>query len=310
MFMEEGFTDFIAKPIELSVLERVLRRYIPVQKQINVEEDTIEEQTDHDNSHMSRETSTPKAEGSAAKKAESEKEALDALRAAGINVEQGIAYCGDEEGLREVIMIYHAEGDRRNKQLEQFMKDQDWKNYVITVHALKSNSKGIGAKELTELALNLEMAGKENRIDYILEHHEELLEKHKALLHAFAQNTFLYPEGYHDGKAEKNEAKDDEKSVKGAENIEHAESPEDNVNGEEIGGASLGEQIALLRAKLDSFESDGLDVLLEQIKMYRHRDINLKEMTNEIKSRVDDFDFLGAAEVLDSWEEKIAVGTM
>ncbi|MDE7357926.1 MAG: response regulator, partial [Lachnospiraceae bacterium] len=39
MFMSEGFNDFIAKPIELSVLERILRRYIPSQMQIPVEED-------------------------------------------------------------------------------------------------------------------------------------------------------------------------------------------------------------------------------------------------------------------------------
>lgn len=37
MFMEEGFDDFIAKPIELSVLERMLQRYIPKQKQVEVE---------------------------------------------------------------------------------------------------------------------------------------------------------------------------------------------------------------------------------------------------------------------------------
>ncbi|MDE5718384.1 MAG: response regulator, partial [Lachnospiraceae bacterium] len=38
MFISEGFNDFIAKPIELSVLERILRRYIPSQMQIPVEE--------------------------------------------------------------------------------------------------------------------------------------------------------------------------------------------------------------------------------------------------------------------------------
>ena len=39
MFLAEGFADFVAKPIELSVLERVLRRHIPEQKIMKVEED-------------------------------------------------------------------------------------------------------------------------------------------------------------------------------------------------------------------------------------------------------------------------------
>lgn len=312
MFMEEGFTDFIAKPIELSVLERILRRYIPVQKQINVEDDTAQESTNTDkaapseNKDMNASSgkvpdSLQGAQQSAAQHAGKEDEALDALRTAGINIEQGISYCGDKEGLREITMIYHAEGARRNEQLEQFFKEQDWKNYVITVHALKSNSKGIGANELAELALNLEMAGKENRIDYILDHHEELMEKHGELLSVFAKNTFLYPEGYADAKTDTDTiAEEEEKTGEG----------EESIHVEETDGASLKEQMALLRAKLDSFESEGLDVLLEQLKMCRYGDINLEEMTNEIKNKVDDFDFLGAAEVLDVWEEKIVEGTM
>ena len=311
MFMEEGFTDFIAKPIELSVLERILRRYIPVQKQISVEEDTAEESTSADKAAAlekngdvnaaagTTQTSLQGADHFNAKNAGSETEALDALRAAGINIEQGISYCGDKEGLREITMIYHSEGARRNEQLEQFFKEQDWKNYVITVHALKSNSKGIGANELAELALNLEMAGKENRIDYILENHEELMEKHKALLSVFAKNTFLYPEGYADTKTDTD-----------AEEEAEAEENKVNVFEEESGVAALTEQMKLLRAKLDSFESEGLNELLEQISKYQYQDINFEDMTSEIKDKVDDFDFLGAAEVLDSWEEKIAESTM
>ena len=46
MFMEEGFDDFIAKPIELSVLERMLQRYIPQQKQVKIDPQTQEDGAD------------------------------------------------------------------------------------------------------------------------------------------------------------------------------------------------------------------------------------------------------------------------
>ena len=45
----------------------------------------------------------------------------------GINIEQGISYCGDKEGLREIIGIYHSEGSKRSSQLQHFFEERDWK---------------------------------------------------------------------------------------------------------------------------------------------------------------------------------------
>ena len=201
MFMEEGFNDFIAKPIELSVLERMLRRYIPEQKQIVVEEKDLDRTISDRQERSSVQTenilsaekqsdflATPVPSG------KSDEEALTDLSRAGINIGQGIAYCGDKEGFREIIGIYYKEGLKRSRQLEQLYGEQDWKNYVITVHALKSNSRGIGANELSELALQLEMAGKEERIEYIREHHKEMLEKYDLLLRLLGENDFIRQE--------------------------------------------------------------------------------------------------------------------
>ncbi len=205
MFLSEGFDDFIAKPIELSVLERMLRRYIPKQKQIVVEEDTEENAVGGewpDRVGVSPESTADASiqKEDASRKADVESKALALLSRAGIDIEQGISYCGDKEGLREIIGIYHSEGAKRRRQMQQFFQEQDWKNYVITVHALKSNSKGIGAVELAELALSLEMAGKGNDIDYILQNHEKLMEIHDRLLEVLGRNAFVYPDGGPAGK--------------------------------------------------------------------------------------------------------------
>ncbi|MBD5470650.1 MAG: response regulator [Lachnospiraceae bacterium] len=299
MFMDEGFDDFIAKPIELSVLERMLRRYIPVQKQIHVEDNTVAdvaESTQIADSDVLKAQQAVSENTSDSPKAsydeDVEADALAALKQAGINVQKGISYCGDKEGLREIMTIYHSEGARRNRQLEQFWREHDWKNYVITVHALKSNSKGIGADELAELALNLEMAGKENRTHYILEHHEELLEQHNKLLTALAENAFVYPDGYHDDTKEHTS---EEKTV----SEPTVEEPKEEDT------ASLTKQLTLLREKLESFESEGLDSILDDIKQYRYQDLKLSEMAEKIQSSIDEFDFLGASDILASWEEKI-----
>lgn len=301
MFLAEGFNDFIAKPIELSVLERMLRRYIPVQKQIIVEDEEIDEAI-ADNSDMQN---TPNAAipadapDTSPANAETDSKALAQLSRVGINIDQGIAYCGDKEGFREIIAIYHTEGSKRQSQLERFFKEHDWKNYVITVHALKSNSKGIGANDLAELALNLEMAGKENRIDYILEHHEELMEQHEQLLDALDDNLFIYPDKKQDDSKEEEAPPDIAET-----NI----STEGSAQDDDID--SLKELFAALEEKLSSFESEGLDDILEHIARYQYKDLPFAQLADEIRDMTAEFDFLGASEALDSWKEQLTEDTM
>lgn len=287
MFMEEGFDDFIAKPIELSVLERMLQRYIPKQKQVEVERQVQEEKTysgddmtravtDSALSGMDVQTEQPPAGVSP------EAEGLEALTRAGINISQGISYCGDREGLREIIAMYHAQGAGRSSQLKQLFEEQNWKNYAITAHALKSNSRGIGANDLAELAFGMEMAGKENRIEYILEHHAEFMKKHEELLAALADNSFIYPDGY------------------------HAPELQTEAAVQEIGSEQLKEQFMVLREKLDNFENEGVEEILNQLTPYAYQGANLSEMTAKIRQYVEEFDFLEAINVLDNWNGKIA----
>lgn len=314
MFLSEGFDDFIAKPIELSVLERMLRRYIPTQKQILVkEEDMVDTRTakKEQQSHT-KQNSEGKIESAsisqqpAEKETESESEAkaLADLSLAGIDIQQGMAYCGDKDGLREIMTVYHEEAPNRKKKLEEYFKKCDWKNYVITVHALKSNSKGIGANELSEMALNLEMAGKENRIDYILENHEEMMEKHEELLEVMANNTFLYPEGYQSLEIEEAgeiEAKLPEDAIKDSDE----QTGKQGENLQETSEQSVKENLVLLKEKLDSFENDGIDDVINKLAACRYQGEELAGLMEDVRNKVNDFDFIGAADALSSWEERL-----
>ncbi len=289
MFLSEGFDDFIAKPIELSVLERMLRRYIPVQKQIVLDDDgktaaLFAEKEDSSSAVVQEaasvfESVSAAAEESAAaveQEMDSDSHAMAALSRAGIDIQQGISYCGDKEGFREITAMYYKEGTKRRVQLLRLFEEKDWKNYVIAVHALKSNSKGIGANEVSELALGLEMAGKENRIEYIMEHHSQLMERHDALLDALASNTFIHPESNGESEAQ------------------------------ETGGHDFEELLAALKEKLDGFESEGLDRILDELAQCHmpDTDVSLADLVEGIRDKVNDFDFLGALEQLGLWEEE------
>lgn len=279
MFISEGFNDFIAKPIELSVLERILRRYIPTQMQIPVEEETTGRTAPaEDNTEEMRTTDQDDASSGRLH-----------LTRAGIDLEQALAYCGDEEGFREIIAIFHAEGEKRRSNLSHYFKEQDWKNYVICVHALKGNAKGIGAGELSEMARELEMAGKENRIEYILEHHEAMMENHDRLLEALNGNAFVYPDGAPAGSS----GQVSDKTADSA--LENDASSEDDAVDEDALRALLSQ----IGEKLSAFESEGLPELFDQLARFRHEGDSLTGLADELRSLTQDFDFLGASEVLE-----------
>ena len=62
-------------------------------------------------------------------------------------------------------------------EIKKAFEAKDWPNYVILVHALKSNCRTLGINTLADLAYNHEMKGKENDINYIYEHVNELFTK-------------------------------------------------------------------------------------------------------------------------------------
>ena len=68
------------------------------------------------------------------------------------------------------------------REIRERYKAEDWKNYTILVHALKSTSIGIGATTLGEMAKELEMAGKEGNIAYIQAHHREVMHEYEEVL--------------------------------------------------------------------------------------------------------------------------------
>ncbi|MBO6146343.1 MAG: response regulator [Lachnospiraceae bacterium] len=142
MYMNEGFTDYMTKPVSYLTLKNSLVRYLP--------EDKIKEK------QPGSTTDSNPADGSTE---EAVSEALAAVQ--GIDVSEGIMYSGDEETLIEVIQGYSRRIDEASGEIENELKELNIKNYTVHVHALKSSSRLIGAKELSEMALDMENTGNE-----------------------------------------------------------------------------------------------------------------------------------------------------
>ena len=87
-----------------------------------------------------------------------------------LDTKSALLFCANNpEFYREMLRSFVAEN--RMGQLQSCFSQEDWKNYAIQVHSLKGTAKIIGAKELSELALGLEMAAKREDVNEIRRRH-------------------------------------------------------------------------------------------------------------------------------------------
>ena len=78
-------------------------------------------------------------------------------------------------------MLESYVGNDRYEDMQRYYVTEDWDNYRIQVHALKSTSLTIGAIQLSDDARRLEAAAKEENINYIRESHGAVMDKYRGL---------------------------------------------------------------------------------------------------------------------------------
>ncbi|MCR4763457.1 MAG: response regulator [Lachnospiraceae bacterium] len=172
MFLSEGFDGFVPKPIEISELERVLKRELP-KSMIRYEEGGRKAGRIGDRqSHMKEDADLPQPEDTG----ESGNNPARALQQAGIRTSAGLRYCmNDREFYRSLLKEFGQSGAEKRREIRALVEAQDWKGYAIRVHGLKSNARMIGAERLSEMAKALETAAKAGLSDEIALHGEETL---------------------------------------------------------------------------------------------------------------------------------------
>ena len=70
---------------------------------------------------------------------------------------------------------------KKAEKIQEKFDAQDWKNYQILVHALKSTAMSIGAEKLSEAAKVLELAAKNKDAEKILSNHSDLMATYKKI---------------------------------------------------------------------------------------------------------------------------------
>ena len=186
MFRNEGFTEFVPKPIERMVLERVLRKVLPkgcIQYSVPANgEMPVEELPEAAQSLPADSPEQPGPAEPPVRQADAPASPYDQLAQSGVNVDVGLDYCaGDEDFYREMLRLFSAQGEEKRTEIAALYESANWTDYAIKVHALKSTSLTIGAEALSAQAKELELAGKQGDVDFIRAHHHALLSAHEEL---------------------------------------------------------------------------------------------------------------------------------
>lgn len=104
----------------------------------------------------------------------------------GLDVATALSNSGSEESFTAVLKIFYDSIEENSAAIKAFYESEDYENYTIKVHALKSSAKLVGITELSEKARLLEDAGKAKDIDYIKEHHDSMMSDYLGYLDKLA----------------------------------------------------------------------------------------------------------------------------
>ena len=155
LYIDEGFNDYISKPVDTVRLEQILLEYLPPDLIIKGSDIPAEE---------------PKlAELPAAAETEAApvEETSPYRNIPGIDYDAAVTNCGTEETFIQALEIFYNTLDKKADDIERFEREKDIKNYTVLVHALKSAARLVGALDLSEKAKYLEACGDKNDVHEI-----------------------------------------------------------------------------------------------------------------------------------------------
>lgn len=164
LFRQAGMNDYMPKPLDKSLLEKIFQKWLPV-------------------NGMKGKPEKPMAE------IEKEWPHLQ-----GIDVREGIRNSGDYDALCSFLGDFYKLIDEKSTFLEKCLTEGLLKDYTIEVHALKNASRIIGAIELSKKFQQLEQMAKLGDVKSVEAETPEVLFRYRGMKpilepYAFPQNA-------------------------------------------------------------------------------------------------------------------------
>lgn len=182
IYLNEGFDDYLSKPIDVGELEKMLAKYLPEEMVTYEDEDapkTVESKESATVAVATEESAAVEEKVDADSFSSAEKQKF-AESCPDINLEVGMKYCMDSKSFTIQMLSAFTDAKKADKIQAKF-DASDWKGYQILIHALKSTALSIGAESLSEAAKKLELAAKNGDVEEIQAKHADLMTDYKKV---------------------------------------------------------------------------------------------------------------------------------
>jgi len=175
MLLNNGFDDFLSKPIDTGKLFAIIEKWIPKEKQKEPSSEDLQEAASQEN------------------------EINKKIEIEGLNTKIGMASTGGNiRSYLNLLSTFHMDGTSKLEEIKICIETDNIPLYTTHVHALKSASKSIGSIELSEAAAALEAAGKKRDLSFIRNNNAAFVKNLETILNNI--NTALIEEAKNSSK--------------------------------------------------------------------------------------------------------------
>jgi len=174
---------------------------------------------------------------------------------------------------QDILKQVYTDGRKKMKLLGSLIENEDYANYIIEVHALKTVAAIINQKELSQMAREHEMAGKDGNYDFIRRNFDKLMAKYASVI-AYLGDYFA--DDIYDKKEEENLV--------------------------EISQQEMDRIIDSMESAIGDFDLDFFEELRTKLSKFKVSD-EQRELLNKMKDAGNDFDYDALEELINQWSK-------
>jgi HPt (histidine-containing phosphotransfer) domain-containing protein len=161
MFLENGFNEFISKPIDAFKLQEMVHQYLPPEK--------VQMKADGENKNELKEYDKDSFLGKLQKISD-------------IDIKIGLGRVSNVESMyRDSLEFFYRKLCGERDKMSDCIENGDFKLFSITVHAMKSSLSTVGVMGMSETAAKLETESKAGNHEYCIEQFPAFKEQLTAL---------------------------------------------------------------------------------------------------------------------------------
>ncbi len=153
-YLQMGFDGYLAKPIDKQKLEQVLLKFLGKKNEVNI---VIEAPVTNSKN-------------------------IDFLRNNKVDIDFALEILGGQEFYDDVLKTFRKEIDDKLRNLDMNRQMDNFDNYAVLVHSLKSDAKYLGFKSLADYAYHHELKAKEKDHKFLDDNFDILSREVKKLI--------------------------------------------------------------------------------------------------------------------------------